>query len=69
MEQIDTSQILHAVNVMIQRFGENAAEQAAIRAKELSERGDSESAEVWQQVEAVLQTRRLERDVQPDTQP
>jgi hypothetical protein len=57
MEAIDTSQILHAAEVMIQRYGEHAREQAAIRAKELSDIGDPEGAKVWQQVEVVLRTR------------
>ena len=57
MEGIDTSQILHAAEVMVQRYGENAREQAAIRARELSDIGDPEGAKVWQQVEVVLRTR------------
>lgn len=68
MELVDTSQILHAVAVMIQRYGENAPEQAAIRVKELSDRGDSEGADIWQQVEAELQIRLLERETRANNQ-
>ena len=61
MESIDASQILHAVEVMVKRYGESAGEQAAIRAKELSDSGDSEGAQVWQEVALELKTRLAEK--------
>jgi len=68
MDLIESSQILHAVKVMIQRFGENAPVQAAIRARELSDLGDSEGAQVWQQVEVELLSRLTEQSAQHTAQ-
>jgi|TARA_B100001971_G_C18155145_1_gene518074 hypothetical protein len=68
MESIDTTQILHAVKVMIQRYGNAAPDQAAMRAKELSDRGDEEGAEIWLQVEVQLLARLTEQYEERDSQ-
>lgn len=67
MELIDATQILHAVKAMLQRYGDNAPEQAAIRAKELADRGDAEGAEIWQQVEVELIARLTEKRDRPNS--
>ena len=48
---IDASEIVHAAETMLQRFGTDSARQAAIRAGELADRGDPEGAELWQCIE------------------
>jgi|TARA_Y100000310_G_scaffold229967_1_gene232392 hypothetical protein len=67
MESIDPTQILHAVKVMLLRYGEDAPEQAAIRAKELSDRGDEEGAAIWLQVKVELHARLAEKLDQRDS--
>lgn len=67
MESIDATQILHAVKAMMQRYGDDAPEQAAIRAKELADRGDAEGAEIWQQVEVELQARLTKKRDRPNS--
>ena len=53
-EAADASQIIHAAEVMLARYGANASHEAAIRARELSDEGDPDGARLWHQVEAEL---------------
>jgi hypothetical protein len=53
----DASDITHAAETLLQRFGEDSAHQASIRARELANRGDSEGADLWRRIEKELRTR------------
>lgn len=53
----DTLKIAHAVETLLQRFGEDSAHQASIRASELASRGDTEGADLWRCIEQELRTR------------
>ena len=48
------SEIEHAMNCFIQRFGSDSEYQAAIRARELDTTGDREGAALWRMVEFEL---------------
>jgi len=54
MKTIDQIGIERAANILLQRFGEDSARQAGIRASELEFRGDSEGAELWRYIEFEL---------------
>ena len=57
LESKDVADIVHAAETLLQRFGEDSAHQAGIRAGELAERGDTEGAELWRCIEQELRTR------------
>lgn len=63
----DTSEIIHAVETLLQRFGEDSAYQAAIRANELANRGDLEAAELWRCIERELRARLAASNNQSDS--
>jgi hypothetical protein len=41
-------------NLLIGRYGRQAADQAAVRAEDADAKGDREGREIWQSVEGVL---------------
>lgn len=53
----NASDITHAAETLLQRFGEDSAHQASIRASELRNRGDEEGADLWLCIEHELRTR------------
>lgn len=63
----DASEINHAVEALLQRFGKDSAHQAAIRASELANRGDREAAELWRCIERELRARLAVSNNQSDS--
>lgn len=53
----DTCEIAQAAEKLLLRFGEDSAHQASIRVRELANRGDSEGADLWRQIEYELRNR------------
>lgn len=50
----DASEIAHAVESFLQRFGDDSCHQASVRARELDVRGDKEGALLWRKIESEL---------------
>lgn len=46
-------------NLLIGRYGRQAADQAAVRAEDADAKGDREGREIWQSVEGALSRRRI----------
>lgn len=51
---IDDREIWRAANILLKRFGEDAATEAAQRADELFERGDSDGCAIWKLIRVAV---------------
>jgi hypothetical protein len=56
--------ILRCAQILIKRYGDGAALEAAVRVDEMLDRGDSDGARVWRQIVDAIEE--IQRDRRPD---